>query len=93
MPESIIKRIEAIAEKEKEDKNLVFSDRNEEPLYDDAINDAITAGVDNDNEDDDTGNTNNPPDIMLSNLVGNNDDASKEETTDNESTGVPAGST
>jgi hypothetical protein len=93
MPESIIKRIEAIAEKEKQDNTLVFSDRNEEPLHDDAINDAVTAGVDNDNDDDDTINNNNPPGIMLSELVGNEDEASEEETTDNESTGVPAEST
>jgi hypothetical protein len=94
MPDSIIKRIEAIAEKEKQDKILVFSDRNEEPLHDDTINDAVTAGVDNDNDDDDDSiNNNNPPGIMLSDLVGNDDEASEEETTDNESTGVPAGST
>jgi hypothetical protein len=92
MPESIIKRIEAIAEKEKQEKTLVFSDRNEEPLYDDATNDAVTAGVDND-DDDDTSNNNNPPGIMLSELMGNDNETSEEETTDNESTGVPAGST
>jgi hypothetical protein len=91
MPESIIKRIEAIAEKEKQEKNLVFSDRNEEPLHDDAINDAVAAGVDNGNDDD--GNNNNPPGIMLSELVGNEDEDSEEETTGNESTGVPAEST
>jgi hypothetical protein len=83
LPESIIKRIEAIAEKEKQDKTLVFSDRNEEPLHDDAINDAVTAVVDNDNDnddddDDDTSNNNNPPGIMLSELVGNDDEASEE---------------
>jgi hypothetical protein len=88
MPESIIKRIEAIAEKEKQEQTLVFSDRNEEPLYDDATNDAVTAGVDNDNDndDDDTSNNNNPPDIMLSKLMGNHDETSEEETTDNGST-------
>jgi hypothetical protein len=63
-------------------------------LHDDAINDAVTAGVDNDNEDDDdTSNKNNPPGIMLSELVGKEDEASEEETTDNKSTGVPAEST
>jgi hypothetical protein len=95
MPESIIRRVEAIVEKEKQDKTLVFSDRNEEPLHDDAINDAVTAGVDkdNDNDDDDTSKNYNPPGIMLSELVGNDDADSKEETTDNESTGVPVEST
>jgi hypothetical protein len=93
MPDYIITRIEDIAKKEKQDKNLVFSDRNEEPLHDDASNDAFTAGVENDNGNNDTSNNNNPPGITLSELVGNDDEASEEETTDNESTGVPAGST
>jgi hypothetical protein len=84
MPESIIKRIEAIAEKEKQEKNLVFSNTNEEPLQDDdAINDNVTAGVDNDDDDDDdddnTSNNNNPPGILLGELVGNEDEASEGE--------------
>jgi hypothetical protein len=88
MPESIIKRIEAIAEKEKQETNIVFSNRNEEPLQDDdAINDNVTAGVDNDDDDENnTSNNNNPPGILLGELVGNEDEASEEETTGNEST-------
>jgi hypothetical protein len=95
MPESIIKRTEAIAEKEKQEKILIFSNRNEEPLQDDdAINDNVTAGVDNDDGDDDnTSNNNNPPGILLGELVGNEDESSEGETTGNESTGVPAEST
>jgi hypothetical protein len=96
MPESIIKRIEAIAEKEKQETNLVFSDRNEEPLHDDdAVNDDVTAGVENDDDDDDdnTSHNNNPPGIMLGELVGNEDEASEGEITGTESTGVPAEST
>jgi hypothetical protein len=90
MPESIIKRIEAIAEKEKQEKNIIFSNRNEESLQDDdAVNDNVTAGLDNDDDgDDNTSNNNNPPGILLGELVGNEDEASEGETTGNESTGV-----
>jgi hypothetical protein len=71
MPDYIIKRIEAIAEKEKQEKILVFSNRNEDPLQDDdATNDDVTAGVDNKNEDNDNTN-NNPPGILLDELVNN----------------------
>jgi hypothetical protein len=90
MPDSIIKPIEAIAAKEKQEKILVFS--NEEPLQDDdAINDDVAAGVDNNN--DDTSDNSNPPGILFGELVGNEDEDSEEETIGNESTGVPAEST
>jgi hypothetical protein len=73
MPDSIIKRIKAIEEKEKQEKILAFSNRNEEPLQDDdATNDDVTTGVENDDEDDD--NTNNKsPGILLDELVNNED--------------------
>jgi hypothetical protein len=94
MPDSIIKRIEAIAEKEKQENILVFSNRNEGPLKDDdETNDDITAGVDdNDQDDDDTNDNNNPPGILLDELV-DNEDSEEEIEVNNESTGVPAEST
>jgi hypothetical protein len=75
MSDSIIKRIEAIAEKEKQEKIIVFSNRNEEPLQDDDdTNDDVTAGVDdNDEDNDDTNDNNNPPGILLDELVDNED--------------------
>jgi hypothetical protein len=78
MPDSIIKRIEAIAAKEKQENVLVFSNRNEEPLQDDdTINDDVTAGVGTHNDDDDkTSNNNNPPSMLLGELVGNEDEDS-----------------
>jgi hypothetical protein len=94
MPGSIIKRIEAIAEKEKQEKILFFSNRNEEPLQDDDdTNHDVTAGVDDNDEDDDgTKDNNNPPGILLDELV-DNEDSEEEIEVNNESTGVPAEST
>jgi hypothetical protein len=85
MPESIIERIEVIAAKEEQEKILVFSNRNEEPLQDnDAINDNVTAGMDNSNKDDDnTSNNNNPPGILLGVLVVNEDEESEGDTAGN----------
>jgi hypothetical protein len=68
MPDSVIKRIEAIASKEKENKVLVFTDRDANPIGDDDD----TAGVDDDTDDDnhndndnDESNANNPPGILI----------------------------
>jgi hypothetical protein len=68
MPASVIKRIEAISTKEQQNKTLVFTDRNTDPIADDDV----SAGVDNneddnnedDNEDDGGGNANNPPGFL-----------------------------
>jgi hypothetical protein len=95
MPDSIIKRIEAIAEMEKQEKILVFSNRNEEPLRDDDdTNDDVTAGVDdNDEDDDDTNDTSsNPSGILLDEMV-DNEDSEEEIEVHNEITGVSAEST
>jgi hypothetical protein len=66
MPDSVIKQIEAIAEKEKQEKTLVFSDRNADPIGDGDDED-ITAGVDDKDYDDDAndGVDNNPSGISI----------------------------
>jgi hypothetical protein len=64
MPTSVIKRIEAKANKEQQQNTLVFTDRNANPIED---ND-VSTGVDNNEDDNDNYdgvNTNNPPGILL----------------------------
>jgi hypothetical protein len=92
MPASVIKRIEAISNKEQQKKTLVFTDRNSNPIED---NDVI-AGADNeedDNDDDDGGNTNNPPGILLDKTEeSESNESESEDSTDDlndESSGVP----
>jgi hypothetical protein len=77
MPDSVIKRIEAIASKEKRNKVLVFTEIDDNPIGDDDD----TAGVDDDTDDDndndsdnDEGNANNPPGILLDETAGANDE-------------------
>jgi hypothetical protein len=75
MPDSIIKRIEVFTEKEKQEKILVFSNWNDNPIgNDDDASGNVTAGVD-DNDDDD-GIDNNPPGILLNEESDSEEDKS-----------------
>jgi hypothetical protein len=77
MPESLIKCIEAITNEDKRYGNMIFCDRNgnamtdDDAAYDDGLEEYITAGVydDNDNGPSNNGgpqfNSNNPPGIIL----------------------------
>jgi hypothetical protein len=98
IPDSVIYRIKAIASKEKENKVLVFTDRDAYPIGDNGD----TAGVDDDTDDDnnndndnDEGNANNPPGILLDETAGANDEDNNNDNTDMlpvthyESAGVP----
>jgi hypothetical protein len=92
MPASVIKHIEAIANKEQQNKTFVFTDINSNPIED---NDA-SAGVDNnedDNGNDDGGNANNPPDILLDEPEESESNESENEDNidylNDESAGVP----
>jgi hypothetical protein len=92
MPASVIQCIEVIANKEQQNKTLVFTDINSNPIED---ND-VSAGVDNnedDYDDDDGGNANNPLGILLDEPEENKSNESEhEDNTDylnDESSGVP----
>jgi hypothetical protein len=97
MPASFIQRIEAISNKEQQNKTLVFTDRNDNPIEDDEV----SAGVDNnedendedDNDEDDGGNTNNPPGILLDEPEESESNESENEDNkydlNDESAGVP----
>jgi hypothetical protein len=66
MPDAVIKRIEAITVKEKQDETSVFTNRNNATIDDggDADSD-VTAGVDDYDESDDGVDSNNPTGTML----------------------------
>jgi hypothetical protein len=64
MPASVIKRIEAISNKEQQNKTLVFTDINANPIVDDDVSAGVNNNEDN-NDEDDGGNTNNPPGNLL----------------------------
>jgi hypothetical protein len=92
MPASVIKRIKTIADKEQQDKTLVFTYRNANPIEDDDV----SAGVDdneNDNDNDDGGNAINSPGILLDGPVGSeaneSEDEDNTEDLNDESAGVP----
>jgi hypothetical protein len=90
MPASVIKRIDTISDKEQQDKTLVFTDRNANPIEDDDV----SAGVDdnkNDNDDNDGGNTNNPPDILLDGSTGSKANGSEDEDNTEDLNGKSAG--
>jgi hypothetical protein len=65
MPDSVVKRIEAISSKEKQDKVLVFTDRHTNPIGDDDDTAGVDIPTDNDDDNNDNNNTsNNPPGIL-----------------------------
>jgi hypothetical protein len=84
MPDSVIKRVETIAARDKRSGNMVFSARDGTTIGDDHDDndEDVTVGVYND-DDDDTGeerSQNNPPSIPLENQNGpSNDEINDEE--------------
>jgi hypothetical protein len=76
IPDSVIKRIEAIAKEDKRSSNMILCDSNvnvisdDDAAYDDGLDQDITTGVDDDDDDDPSNNggqfnSNNPPGIIL----------------------------
>jgi hypothetical protein len=66
MPDSVIKRTEAITKEEKISGNMIFCDMNGNSMpddaasYDDGLEEEITTGVDDDNDNDDASNNGGP---------------------------------
>jgi hypothetical protein len=68
MPDSVIKRIEAREIKEKQDKVITFTYRNDDTIPDDTDDNKVIAGVENDDDDDTRPDVDNdPPGIALEN--------------------------
>jgi hypothetical protein len=87
MPDSIIKRIEVITEKEKQEKILVFSNRNDNPIgKDENVYDGVTAGVGDNDDDDNDGVGKNPTGILLNEST--NEESKESNSEEDESTGV-----
>jgi hypothetical protein len=101
MPDSVIKRIEDIAEREKQEKTLVLSDRNVDPIGDNDDGNATVGVDDNYDNDTDDGIDNRPPGVLLNapeneeNETNDDNDSTVEVrhesagVPDEESTGVP----